>query len=730
MTARCGVAAAGVRVARRVWVHAPWWSTSGERLPRARSTARGMLTETAPPLVSMISAPQPLRLVISALTVLLAACSGTPPAPPPAPRPSILLVTLDTTRADAIGPGAAGVTTPGFDAVAARGRRFLQAYATVPETLPSHASMMTGLYPAGHGIHENARTLAAAHDVLADRLRQAGYRTTAFVSSFVLARRFGLARGFDVYDDELPAGEVERRAAATTDRAIAELARSSSQPRFVWVHYFEPHTPYQPPEPFRSQYAAKPYLGEIALMDRELGRLVDAFEKSAERSRTPAATIIAGDHGEGLGDRGESQHGHLLYQSTMHVPLVMAGPGVAAGTSAAPVSIRRVFHTVLDFAGLGSDHTLRAPDAALSDVVLGEAMKPFLEYGWQPQVMAVAGSQKAILSRTTEVYDLAADPGERRNLGSGANLSPMLRKALDDYPVPSPEAARAPDALSDDARRSLASLGYVSGTAAPVVRKDAPRPVDMVHLFDRIERASILFVAEKYADAIPLLKGIQAEDPFNLDATLRLATSYSALGRKDEAVAAFRHAAAIAPRSPDVRTYLALHYTRAREWERAAPLLEQVVAESPDRLPAIEALALVREQQGRPADAIALTQKVHALKTPTAPELIRLGELAMATQQTPLAIESFEKARGLQGAGFAHDLELGVLYLAARDLTRARDALDRVSAGHPGYPMALFKRAQVSVLLKEPDSAARIARARQSADATTRALIASERLFR
>ncbi len=187
-----------------------------------------------------------------------------------------------------------------------------------------------------------------------------------------------------------------------------------------------------------------------------------------------------------------------------------------------------------------------------------------------------------------------------------------------------------------------------------------------VHLLDRIERASILFVAEKYAEVIPLLKGIQSEDPFNLDAVLRLATAYSALGRNDEAVAAFRQAAAIAPRSPDVRAYLALHYTRRRDWPRAAPLLEQVAAELPDRLPAVEALALVREQLGRIVDAIALRQKVLELKTPGAADLLHLGELAMAAQQTTLAIDSFEKAKALEGARFAHDLELGVLYLAAR----------------------------------------------------------------
>jgi choline-sulfatase len=674
-----------------------------------------------------------LRTFAAALTVvalLSTACNRgnsedrRPPASSGALPPSILLVTLDTTRADAIGPDAATVQTPAFNAVAARGRRFRQAYATVPETLPSHASMMTGLYPAGHGVHENARFVPAAHAVLAERLQQAGYRTSAFVSAFVLARRFGLGRGFDVYDDERPAGRAERGAAATTDRAIADLAQQSSKPRFVWVHYFDAHAPYEPPEPFRARHPDAPYLGEVEAMDREIRRLVQAFDRA---SGGAGAVILVSDHGEGLGDHGESQHGNLLYQSTMHVPLVIAGPGVDAGVSDAPVSIRRVFHTVLDWAGLGADHSLRTPAA---EVVLGEAMKPFLEYGWQPQVMAVEGGRKAILAGTTEVYDLAADAGESRDLGSGANIAASMRKALDDYPVPSPEAARPPAALTDEARRSLASLGYVSASAPPVVRKDAPRPADMVHLFAVMERASTLFVNEQYAEVIPLLMKIQAADPFNLDAALRLATAHSALGHDAEALAAFKRAAALAPRSPDVRTYLALHYARGKEWQRAVPLLEQAVAESPERLPALEGLAAIREKQGRTADALALRQKVHALETPSAAELVHLGGLAMGVQQTPLAIESFERARRLDGSKFRHDLELGVLYLAARRFAEARDALDRVPASHPEYAMALFKRAQVSVLLKEPDSDHRIALARKHADATTRGLIERERLFK
>ena len=675
-----------------------------------------------------------LATLIASLAVV-SACGGSgrstsESASRPAVMPSILLVTLDTTRADAIGPDARGLDTPGFNALAARGRRFRQAYATAPETLPSHSSMMTGLYPGGHGVHENARYLAGNHPVLAARLKEAGYRTAAFVSSFILSRRFGLARGFDVYDDALAGAQVERTSRATTDAALAYLGQASTQPLFLWVHYFDPHTPYTPPDGAARADARSRYLGEVAEMDRQLARLDEAFLAHAARRGEPAAVIVAGDHGEGLGDHGEFQHGNLLYQSTMQVPLVVAGPGVEPGTTDAPVSARRVFHTVLGWAGIDSSHSLRAVDGpSPNEVVLAEAMRPFLGYGWQPQIMAIEGRLKAIVAGKTEAYDVIADPAEQKNLGAGANLSAALRKALDDYPVPTPEAARAPENLTDEARRNLASLGYVSGSAPPVVRKDAPRPADMVGLFDVLEKASTLFVEEQHAQVIPLLEQILAADPYNLDAALRLATAHSSLGHDAKAIEAFRKAATIAPQSPDVRTYLALHYARSKDWQQAVPMLERIVADTPERLPAVEALAVIRERQGRFEDAIALRQKIATLRTPNAAELVRLGQLAMQAQQTAVALDAFERARKMEGPAFRNDLELGVLYLSSRKLIEARDALDRVPAARQEYPMALFKRAQVSVLLKEPDSAARIARARQHADRTTRELIARERLF-
>lgn len=614
-----------------------------------------------------------LRWAISrigaALLAAFAVLGCNQPAPdstPAAVRPSILLITLDTTRADVVGPGAVGVSTPAINAIAARGRRFTQAYATVPETLPSHTSMFSGLYPAAHGVHENARIVSDKTPLAAVDLKAAGYRTSAFVSSFVLARRFGLARGFDVFDDELPAGQAERSSESTVTRAIAGVQSAIADQRspiFMWVHLNDPHTPYAPPEPFRTQFAKNPYLGEIAAMDREIGRLVKAFE-SSPTVPGPVAIIIVADHGEGLGEHGEREHGHLLYQSTMHVPMVVVGPGVDAGVSDTPVSTRSIYGTVRDFAGLPSPISLRRSPVA-ADVVLGEAMKPFLEYGWQPQVMAVAGTHKAILSGRVEGYDVVADPREARDLAARPDLPNSVRNAVYDYPVPVPGASAEPASMSDADRQKLASLGYVSGGPAPVIRKDAPRAADMLPTLARLVEASALFSAERYADALPLLSKILAADTHNVAAALQLATAQSMLGRRAEADRAFARAQAIAPASDDVPFYRALHE----------------------------------------------------------------GRYAMAAGETPAAIAAFERARGMRREGFQNDLELGVLYLAARRLADARESLDRVAPASPAYPMALFKRAQVSVLLGEPDAGARIQRARERADQVTRPLIARERLF-
>ncbi len=683
----------------------------------------------------------------------LPACSPGSPGRPAATSPSILLVTLDTTRADAVGYESKGPETPNLDALAARGLRFAQAYTTAPQTFPAHASMLTGRYPKDHGVRENGRTLPSeppGREPLAALLAKGGYRTAAFVSGFPLAHGFGLATGFETYDDEF-GGRSERSAKETTDRALGYLQTNgpaAGKPLFLWVHYYDPHDPYDPPEPFRSRYAKDPYLGEIAAMDQELGRLLADFKTRS--AATGWRAIVVGDHGEGRGEHGEAFHGHLLYQGTMRVPLVISGTeDVVPGVRAEPVSTRRVFDTVLGFA------KLEAPDATPAslvsprpEIVLGEAMMPFLDYGWQPQAMAVDGRIKVIRSGVTEMYDLAADPHELTDLGDLGDLSDLapriepknrpnreMRAALSDYLAKLPASLSASKAsLSDEDSKRLASLGYVAGGDAPAaLRPDAPNPKDRTDLFRDLDLGSARFVREDYAGAIGPLERVAAKDPNNATARLRLAVAWSILGKEVKADEQFAAARRLRPESLDLRAYEGLHLLRFGHEVQAAPLLASVLAADPGRLAALEGLAAIREHEGNAPEAARLLEQVIDQKSAPGSELARLGLLRMAMNDTPGALDAFERARSLEGDRFVHDLDLGVCYLAARRFTEARDALDRaigrLPAHHPDLPMALFKRAEVAVLLHEPESDGHIRRAWARADATTRPLLERETLF-
>jgi arylsulfatase A-like enzyme/Tfp pilus assembly protein PilF len=699
--------------------------------PTKRFAARSLRAEQHRPRWPKVG------IALSLLAAALAACArdergGVSRVPRSGGElPSLLLVTLDTTRADAVG-WEGGAQTPELEALAARGVRFAHAYATAPMTLPSHASMLTGLYPSEHGIHENSRVVRADEALLAPRLRARGYRTAAFVSALPLSRRFGLAAGFDRYDDSF-GDENERPAGETTAAALEHLASLAPGPTFLWVHYFDPHDPYQPPEPYRSRYPSDPYLGEVAYVDGELGKLLSAFERHAGGG--PWRVLVAGDHGESRGEHGETFHGNLLYQGAVRVPLVIAGSGISGGAVVeAPVSARRVHDTLLGWAGadLGMESEFASLLEAPDQTVFAEAMKPFLEYGWQPQVMAVtAGLEKAIWSGELELYDLAADPAESRDLAGEVELDAGLIERLRSYPVPEGAAIGSGAAsIDDETRARLAALGYTTSEGRPAPRADAPAPKEMTHLFDDLDRGSGLFLQHRYAEAVPLLERLAGADPDNLTVHLRLAVARSVLGREAAAAASFRRALELGPASVDVWHYLGLHHLRAGRPEEAERWLERARLAAPDRVPTLEALAEIRGRQGRLEDALSLLERARDLTgTPTASQLTLLGDLEMARGETARAREAFEALRALQGESFSRHLELGVLYLAERRLADARDSLDRVSPRHPAYGMALFKRAQVAALLGEPDLAERVRRAWREADAELRRLILDERLF-
>jgi arylsulfatase A-like enzyme/tetratricopeptide (TPR) repeat protein len=651
----------------------------------------------------------------------LRARAGAKAAPPA--RPPLLLVTLDTTRADALAPEADAAATPAFAALAARGLRFSQAYSTAPTTTPAHASMLTGLYPTGHGVHENGRRLADRIPLVTERLRELGYRTAAFVSGYPLERQFGLARGFEVYDDEFGAGRVERGSRETTDRALARLAAPGNGPVFLWVHYYDPHDPYAPPEPFRSRFPNDPYQGEVAAMDHDLGRLVAAFERVA--AMRGGRILIVGDHGEGRGDHGEMLHGNLLYQGVMRVPLVLVGPGIEAGVRSDPVSVRQIHATLLGWAGDQADGGLLE---AVSGPVLAEAMQPSLNYRWQPQVMAVAGRYKLIRSGRLELYDVVDDLGEKHDLAASRTPDPVLAQAVADYPLPA-RGTGAP-AVGEEERKRLASLGYIaSGEAPRSVPAAAPRAADMTHVFADLDAAAGAFGNERYASAAPIFERILERDPGNLMVAVQLAVCRSFLRQDRAALAAFDVARRIEPDSIEVRHYLAMHHLKEGRDELAAPLFEEVLTAQPDRLPALEGLAQIRAHQGRLVEAAALLERAVPLTRDPGTRLVEVGLLRMELGETGAAIAALERARELQGLAFRRDLELGVLYLADRRFEDACAALDRVPPDHPAAAMALFKRAQISVLLDEPDRRERVHAAWERADPEIRRLIANEKLF-
>lgn len=668
------------------------------------------------------------HLLFLAVPLLLLACRKDRPdeAARRGDKPDLLLVTLDTTRADFVAPEAPDAT-PRLAELARQGQVFRHAYATAPTTLPSHASMLTGLYPAGHYLHENGRRLPENIPLLQELLTAAGYTTAAFVSGFPLARASGIARGFHHFDDDLPdRGGVERRADRTTDRALAWLTRVREGPMFLWVHYFDPHDPYEPPAPYRARFANELYRGEIAFVDSELGRLLDGFNgRPGSRSRL---IVIAGDHGEGLGEHGETHHGYLLYQGTMRVPLLLAGTGVESGLREDPVSVRQIRDTFLEAAGLEGPHSLRRSDP--SRVILGEAMEPYLQHRWQPQVMAVGGLEKVILAGRWEFYDLAGDPGESRDLAPLRAPRRDLVRAVRDYPLPSRDSLGAAPRTPEEISR-LQSLGYLGGSGPEIapVEASAPRPADRTHLFPLLDTVSRALGRGDIQTAEPLLESLVQQDPGNLMAWVRLGVVRGQRGDGRGALEALERARTLDGASIEVAQALGLEYLRQGQAHRALDELRRVLDSEPHRLPALLGASDALERTGNLAESAALLDRALALQ-PSSPSIrLRRGLLRMALGQTQPALADLEEARRQEPDRFDRHLELGVLLLATGRLEEARNELDRALAVDPAEPMALFKRAQASVLLGEADSARWIERALRHASPETRPLVANERLF-
>ncbi len=484
------------------------------------------------------------------------------------PRAPVILISVDTLRSDHLPAyGYRGVATPHLDALRSDAILYQRAYSHCPMTLPSHASMLTGLLPTEHGVRNNIgyRFDGSKAPTLARILRDNGYRTGAAVSSYVLRAETGISDGFELYEDSVaitPGGatsEYQRSGENTVAQAEKWITQNTSESFFFFLHLYEPHAPYTPPEPFRSRYA-NAYDGEIAATDAIVGRFLASLKASGIYDR--AIIVFTSDHGEALWEHGEDQHGILLYREVLQVPLMVKLPRSERGgsTLAEPFELRRVWDTILALTDI--DGPRRHPPRAL----YSETLYPRIHLGWSELRSLIDDRYHYIDSASPELYDLESDPRETRNLiASERRVAASMREQLRGFP-----AAGAPlERIDPEEAAKLAALGYV-GTprerAGPL-----PNPRDAIRTLPSIKKAFQLASERRYDEAATALRALLQDNPRLTDVSTRLGEVLMESGRSREAIGVYQKAIAQSERvSPDLALALAVAYLKAGRPREAA----------------------------------------------------------------------------------------------------------------------------------------------------------------
>ncbi len=634
--------------------------------------------------------------------------------------PNLLLVTIDTLRADHVGVyGAASARTPTLDAMAARGVRFVHAQSPVPLTGPSHATILTGLYPPVHGVRDNiVFPLDPRHLTLATRLRAAGYRTAAFVGAYPVAAAFGFRQGFDTFSENfkespIPGAGAQRPANEVVDDALGWLARPGDGPFFLWVHLYDPHAPYDPPEPYRTEFAGRLYDGEIAFADAQLGRVFDWLRSSGHEEDTVVAVLA--DHGESLGEHGELTHAVLIYEATLHVPFLLAGPGVPRGvTVAARVTTVDVAPTLLRLLGRPAPGEMIGRDLREAfggqrlpaEPLYAESLFGRLNCRWSSLRSWTADDWKLVDGSRAELFHLADDPAETRDRAAEegprvARMRAALHAALAKM-APGGDRARTA-AITPEQEAMLKSLGYVggSGGGGGLDQPGLPDPRDRVHLYERLQvilRAQNMPLDRASAAAIEIAEA----DPGNPFAYTTVASLAYRGGRLAEAARAFHRALELDPDRPAVRQNygkLLRDMDRLEDSEKELRLtLEQTDAQD-ERARSSLAETLIR--LGKNDEAARLIAEALRIEPKDPESLAAQGRLLAAQGKLQ------EAAASLGAAAEKGDpdsrIELARLYLRLRDYDRARSEVDTVLTKNPGHPWALAVLGQALVLQGQRD---------------------------
>ena len=567
--------------------------------------------------------------------LVLAVCSSPTFAAPA----NVILITLDTTRADRMGfLGSKRGLTPNLDALARESVVFWHAYSQVPLTTPSHATILTGTYPQFNHLQDMGSPLLPELPYLPDILRQHGYRTGAFVGSQILDPKGvaapGFDRGFEVYDagfhSRAPGEDryhsLERRATVVVNHAIAWLSQNQDAPFFLWVHLYDPHDPYDPPEPFKTRYRASPYDGEIAYTDFAVGKLLAVLHADGLYDSTVVA--VAADHGEAFGEHGEQTHGLFLYDETIHVPLLLKSAGKKPGHARvdARVGLVDLAPTILQSVGITPPTAMQGTsllklaksdpkDGSADRAAYAETDYPYRAFGWSPLQAWRAGKYLYVNAPQRELYDQTADPEASRNLaGNSSAVADTLASQLEDFHRKTSSATAGQSRITPDQAEQLQALGYItsvyhkSGSDMPT----GPDPKGKVRISNLLHDGLLAVEDERYRDAIPQLQDVLNDQPNNALANLELGRACNALGNYAEALPRLRKAVELMPESGRGHFELGVALAETGDWAAAATQLEIAVAHAPDSDDMQFYLGMAFDELGRAAEAATALQ--HALQ--------------------------------------------------------------------------------------------------------------------
>jgi arylsulfatase A-like enzyme/Tfp pilus assembly protein PilF len=626
----------------------------------------------------------------------------------------VVLVTIDTLRSDYVGYSGSGkVKTPHLDRLAKGGVFFTEARSPVPLTLPAHASLLTAAYPPSHGVRVNGRDrLSEKIATLPRILKEEGYATAAFVSAFVLDRRFGLSSGFDVYDDHtgmdvrlLENIEAERNADAVASAFSAWLRdQPSERPFFAWLHFYDPHAPYAAPEPYRGRYPNDPYAGEVAYTDAMVGRVLTDLESRGLLEET--LVVVVGDHGEGLGDHGEQSHSVLIYQSTLRVPLLLFAPSLieAGRTVDSPIPTIDVAPTILDYLGLatslGQGESLRPRiegEAATERPIYSESLYASAHLGWSELRGLERGSFRYIEAPRPELYDLAKDPGEsedvlQRERARAREMRKELTALGANLERDSPHRTGAVD---PETEARLRSLGYVS-SSKPSPGQAKVDPKDKMVVWNEIQSGIHEFGRGNYNFARQIFERVletEKDIPLVFE---NLGALYMAAGRPADAARIYREALDRGMEDADFHLNLGLLHYRRQELPESEKELRVALELDPGNVAARVHLGNTLRTRGRPEEAITEYRKALELNPRYLYAFDGLGIAYAKLGRGEEALQSFREVVRLDPEGAQGHFNLAVqleqMERKAEALASYREVLQR-----SGAPSELVRRAKAAV---------------------------------